>query len=82
MKTRTTRQVIPAERGKRVRFRLDRGSVPTQYTYGVQWDARASRTKPAGEIEVGTWKLVALKQTGHTVALPRSRPIPPLKMGR
>ncbi|MHC4578355.1 MAG: hypothetical protein ACYTFD_10550 [Planctomycetota bacterium] len=85
MKTRTTRQVIPAEHGERVEFHLDRGSIPTHYTYRVQWDARpgrGSRTRPSGEMEVGTWRMELPKQTGPTVALVRPRPIPRLKPGR
>ena len=77
-------QVIPAERGKRVVFHLDRGTIPTQYTYGVRWDARpgsGSRARPSGEIDVGTWKAVLPRQTGPTVALVRPRPIPRLRTG-
>jgi hypothetical protein len=77
-------QTIPAGHGKRVEFHLDRGTVPSQYTYGVHWDARSgsgSRARPSGEIDVGTWKVEAPKQTGPTVALIRPRPIPRLKTG-
>lgn len=77
-------QTIPAERGKRVVFHLDRGTIPTQYTYGVRWDARpgkGSRARPSGEIDVGTWKAMLPRQTGPTVALIRPRPIPRLNTG-
>jgi len=77
-------QTIPAERGRRVEFQLHRGTIPTQYTYGLHWDARpgrGSRSRPSGDIEVGTWKAVAPKQTGPTVAPIRPRPIPRLKTG-
>lgn len=82
MKTRTTRQVIPAEHGKRAEFQLDVGSIPTHYTYKVRWDVRpgrGSRTRPSGALSVGTWMMEPPKQTGPTVALVRPRPIPTLK---
>lgn len=83
MKTRTIpRRVIPAEWGKRVTFVVDPGSIPTRYSYGVKWDTRpgiGSRTKPSGAIEVGTWQVEAPKQEGHTRAVARPRPIPPLE---
>ena len=83
MKTRTTpRQVIPAERGKRVTFHVDPGSIPTRYSYGVKWDTRpgvGSRTQPSGEMDVGTWWVVAKKQKGYTVATSSPRPIPRLR---
>ncbi len=82
MKTRTTRQVIPAERGERVEFDADAGSIPTRYTYRVSWDARigtGSRTKPSGKIEVGTWQQETPPQTGPTQAVVRMRPIPRLE---
>jgi len=77
-------QTIPAERGTRVVFHLDRGTIPTRYTYGVRWDARpgrGSRSRPSGEIDVGTWNAELPRQTGPTVALIRPRPIPRLKTG-
>ena len=83
MKTRTRpRQVIHAERGKRVAFITDPGSIPTKYTYGVRWDTRpgfGSRTQPSGAIDVGTWWSVLPKQEGHTKASATPRPIPRLK---
>ena len=83
MKTRTTpRQVIPAERGKRVTFDVDPGSIPTRYSYGVKWDTRpgvGSRTQPSGEMGVGTWWVVAPKQKGHTGTVSTPRPIPRLR---
>jgi hypothetical protein len=78
-------QTIPAERGKRVEFRLHRGTIPTQYTYGVRWDARpgrGSRSQASGAIDVGTWRMSGPKQTGPTVAPIRARPIPRLKTCR
>jgi len=78
-------KVIPDERGKRVNFRRDAGSIPTHYTYRVQWDARpgvGSRTRPSGVMEVGTWHMEAPKQTGKTVAIARPRPIPRIKPTR
>lgn len=84
MKTRTTRRVIPAERGLRVEFDVDPGSIPTHYSYRVQWDARAgsgSRTQPSGRIDVGTWEVEAPAQTGETRARAVVRAIPVLKGG-
>ena len=80
MKTRRLpRRTIPAENGERVEFRQDPGSIPTRYSYRVQWDARVgvgSRTQPSGEIDVGTWTIEAPEQTGHTRAVQRAKPIP------
>ena len=81
MRKRTTREAIPAERGERVEFQPAPGSLPTRYTYRVQWDARpgiGSRTQPSGEIEVGTWIIEIPEQTGPTRAVVRPRPIPRL----
>ena len=76
MKKRTTKEVIPAEHGKRVRFVVDPGSIPTRYSYRVQWDARDVRTKPSGTIEVGTFEHVLPEQSGHTRAEARPEEIP------
>jgi len=73
--------VIPAERGARVAFKRDAGSIPSHYEYRVQWDARPGqgpRTQPSGEMETGTWYVEPPPQTGHTVAVARPQPIPDL----
>ena len=83
MKTRTIpRQAIPSERGERVEFQMDGGSVPTRYTYRLQWNAcpgSGPRTRPSGKIDVGSWTIEAPEQTGPTVASARPRPIPRIK---
>jgi hypothetical protein len=81
MRKRTNRRVIPAEGGRRVEFRKGCGSIATHYAYRVRWDARRSRTRPSGRIEVGTWWTDAPEssQGGHTAALARPRPIPLVK---
>jgi hypothetical protein len=76
MKKRTTKDVIPAEGGQRVRFVVDPGSIPTRYSYRVQWDSRDVRTKPSGTITVGTFEHVLPEQTGHTRAEVRPEAIP------
>jgi len=79
MRKRTTLEEIPAERGERVEFRAAEGVFPTRYSYRVRWDARPGkgpRTKPAGEIEVGTWHVVLPEQKGPTRAAERQMPIP------
>jgi hypothetical protein len=81
MRTRKGR-VIPAEKGKRVVFQVDPGSIPTRYAYRVKWDARPGhgrRARPSGEIEQGTWRVVLPEQKGPTKAVARSRPIPRLE---
>jgi hypothetical protein len=78
MKKRTTKEIIAAEHGKRVRFEVDPGSIPTRYSYRVQWDARDVRTQPSGTIEVGTYEQVLPEQTGHTRAEVRPEAIPVL----
>jgi hypothetical protein len=75
-------QLIPAERGERVEFKHNPGSIPTHYAYSVQWDTRpghGSRSRPSGSIEVGTWRIQPPKQTGTTVAVSRPKPIPRIK---
>ena len=82
MKTRTTRRTIPAERGKRVEFQAAPASIPTRYTYRVKWNAcpgHGSRTRPSGEMDVGTWRIETPKQVGRTVATMPARPIPRLR---
>ena len=85
MKTRKGR-VIPAEKGKRVTFQGRAGSLPTHYEYRVRWDARASRTKPSGTMDVGTWQIEVpqLRGTGKgkTSEVARPRAIPLLKTRR
>jgi hypothetical protein len=79
MRKRTTFEAIPAERGERAEFRPQDGALPTRYGYRVRWDARPGvgpRTKPAGEIDVGTWHVVLPEQTGPTRAATRPAPIP------
>jgi hypothetical protein len=79
MRKRRNREEIPAERGERVEFRAQDGALPTRYSYRVRWDARPGvgpRTKPAGEIEVGTWQVVLPEETGPTRAAAREAPIP------
>jgi hypothetical protein len=78
MKKRTTKEVIPAEKGKRVDFRGHAESIPTRYSYRVQWDVR-KRTQPSGKIETGTWQFVPRPQSGRTKEPVRPRPIPSLK---
>ena len=86
MRKRTTRDVIPQERGLKVVFTVQRDSLPTTYTYRVQWDVR-KRTRPSGRIEVGTWKIELPKpresgkgkEKGRTHAQSLSQPIPRLK---
>jgi len=79
MRKRTTLEEVPAERGERAEFRPAEGALPTRYSYRVRWDARPGRgprTKPAGEIEVGTWHVVVPEDTGPTRAAARPAPIP------
>ncbi|MCK6459221.1 MAG: hypothetical protein L6Q95_04920 [Planctomycetes bacterium] len=79
MRKRTTLEEIPAERGERAEFRTAEGALPTRYAYRVRWDARPGigpRTKPAGEIEVGTWHVVLPEEKGPTRAVARPAPIP------
>lgn len=79
MRKRRNREVIPAEGGEHVTFEADGRAIPTRYAYRVRWDARPGkgpRTKPAGEIEVGTWHVVLPEQKGPTRAAERQMPIP------
>ncbi len=83
MRTRTLpRRPILAERGERVEYQMDGGSIPTRYTYRVHWNAcpgSGPRTRPSGKIDVGTWMIEAPKQSGPTVEASRPRPIPRIK---
>lgn len=86
MKTRKGR-VIVAERGKRVKFTRRVESLATRYEYSVAWDTRASRTKPSGKMQVGTWLIEVPKSNGigakgKTSEVARSRAIPRLKTRR
>jgi len=84
MRKRTTREVIPAERGEHVTFRRDASCIPTRYEYGVRWDARpghGSRTQPSGSVDAGRWWRVLPEQTGHTRVEESPRPIPELERG-
>ena len=83
MRKRTTKDVIPAEKGKRVRFVVDPGSIPTRYSYRVRWDSRdGGRTKPSGTIDVGTFEHLLPEQTGHTRAEVRPEAIPVVRRAK